>query len=516
LLCISLFACGAHRREARDPHTIVILEGGDAGTIEPLLTSQYYSFVYQNLVFDTLCGNDGQFNPTPSLATAWRSNRPGTVWDVTLRRGVRWSDGRPFDSADVAWTFSALLDPATGGPYNGQYVYIKRVVAVGPYAVRFYLGAPNATFVANALQSQWIMPAHAFVGVAHKDIKNANFGEHPIGTGPYVLARWEHDQEAYFTTNPHWWGGTPNVRSVDIRILLQDQSRTDAMLQGVADFDDGVGADAADRLAEAPGIRQINIPDLFTRLVYINMHRPGLNDVAVRRAMLYGWDRQGLAAGLRHGRATVASSVEPAGLPYWHDDAVKPYPFDPRHARAILDAAGWEPGPDGVRRKGRTRLAYDFLLPNSPIGNDIAAAFYADMRSIGINITVQLLDYATFIDRSNASNFDLAYSGWGGAPDPDMLTMLDSKQLPPTGNNIGFYRNLAVDRDLERGLVVLDPKARRALYDDMQERTARDVPVLFGSNEFYTAAYLDRVHISGPIMPDTYVFNDLPHWRLDP
>jgi peptide/nickel transport system substrate-binding protein len=360
------------------------------------------------------------------------------------------------------------------------------------------------------------MPAHAFRGVPHAQIKNSAFGEHPIGTGAYVLERWNHDQEAVFGTNRIWWGGTPTVRRIDIRIVLQDQGRTDAMLGGAADLDDGIGADSAQRLANVPGIREINIPDLYTRFIYVNMRTPGLNDVVVRRAMMYGWDREAVAAGLRHHDATVANGIEPEALRYWNNNRVKPYPYDPARANAMLDGAGWKRGPDGVRTQNGVRLAFELLIPNSLLSDDVAADFNADMRDIGIAVSVHLLDYATFIQQQNASKFQLSYSGWGGQPDPDMLTLLDSKQVPPIGNNVGFYSNPAVDRDLEAGLVTLDPARRKQFYDDMQVRTARDVPMLFATNEFAITAYRDRVHITGPILPGLYLFTNVAHWRLDP
>ncbi|BDE05123.1 ABC transporter substrate-binding protein [Vulcanimicrobium alpinum] len=516
LLLLALGGCAARGSAAHDPSTLVILEAGDAGSIEPLLTNQYYAFLYQNLIFDTLLGTGANYVPTPKLALRWESNPAGTVWTVHLRSGVRWSDGTPFSAADVVWTFDALIDPKTGSPYQGQYAFIKRVVAPDPRTVRFELSSPNATFVANALQSQWIMPAHVFAGIPHAQIRTTPFGEHPIGTGPYALVRWQHDQECLLRANPLWWGGTPRVRQIDVRVILDAQGATDAMLNGDADVDDGIGAEASERLRTDPGIVQVNIPDLYTRFMQINFHVRGLDDVTVRRAMLYGWDREGIARGLRHGTATVASSVIPAGLPPWHDDAVKPYPYDPARAAALLDRAGWARGADGVRAKNGVRLSFTVLMPQGPLDNDIAAEFQADMRQIGIAIAPRLIDYATFIQETNASKFDLAWTGWGGAPDPDQLTLLDSKQIPPTGNNYGYFRDPAVDRDVEAGLLTNDPVKRRRYYDDMQERNAQNIPVLFGNNENYLAAYRKRVHVAGPLMPGLYFYTNVTDWTLDP
>ncbi len=514
-LATALAAC-AGRTAPRDRDTLVVLELGDADSMNPLLTNQYYAFLYQNLIYDRLVGTGADYRPVPMLALSWTANRAGTVWNVRLRRGVRWSDGAPFSATDVAWTFEALLDPKTGSPYSGQYAYIKRVVALGRDTVRFDLSTPNATFMVDALQSTWIMPAHLLRGIPHAQIRTSALGEHPVGTGAYRLVRWNHNQECLLAANPYWWGGTPSVKAVDVQVILDPQSRDDAMLDGAADFNDGVNADDMRTLRRNPALHEVNIPDLYTRFVQINLRVPGLDDVVVRRAMMYGWDRHGVTHGLRHDAASVAASVEPTGLRFWQDAALSPYPFDPARARALLEADGWHAGRDGVRAKNGRRLAFTLSLPSTPLGRDTAAEFQADMTAIGIAISVQGLDYATFIDQTNSSHFELAYTGWGGNPDPDMLTLLDSHQVPPTGNNYGFYRDPAVDRDLERGLLAIDPAKRKPYYDDMQVRTAADVPVLFASDENYLAAYAPRVHVTGPIKPGLYFFDDVAHWRLDP
>jgi peptide/nickel transport system substrate-binding protein len=514
-LALGLQSCAA-RAAVRDRDTLVLLELGDADSVNPLLTNQYYAFLYQNLIFDRLVATGANYRPEPMLATSWRANPRGTVWTVRLRRGVRWSDGTPFSAADVVWTFNALTDPKTGSPYSGQYTFIKHVVALDPLTVRFELSSPNATFVVNALQSQWIVPAHVFRGVPDAQIRTSPFGQNPIGTGPYRLVSWSHDQECVFAANPYWWGGTPDVKRIDVQIILDPQSRDDAMLDGAADFNDGIGADDVRTMRRNPALHEVRIPDLYTRFVQINFHVPPLDDVRVRRAMMYGWDRYGVTHGLRHDAATVGASVEPTGLAFWQDPAVRPYPFDPVEARTLLDAAGWHAGAGRIRTKSGRRLAFTLSLPSSPLGRDISAEFQADMASIGIAISVQMLDYATFIDQTNSSHFELAYTGWGGSPDPDQLTLLDSHQMPPVGNNYGFYRNPAVDRDLEQGLLVVDPAARKRYYDDMQVRTAADVPVLFASNENYLAAYAPRVHVTGPLKPGLYFFDNVAHWRLDP
>lgn len=510
----ALSACVAAARS--DPSTLVILEAGDASNVNPLLTNQYYAFTYQSLIFDFLVGTGKDYRPIPQLATSWTPIAGGKSWIVKLRHGVRWSDGAPFTAADVVFTMNALLDPKTGSPYQGQDAYVKRVVALDPYTVRFDLAGVNATFMANVLQSEWIVPEHVLAKIPHAQLRTSGFGEHPIGTGRYKLVRWNHDQEMLLEANPLWWGGAIAVKRLDFRIVANNETRYDAMLQGTADVDDAIGPTDYERFGKLTGMKRMNILDLFSRFIQINLRKPGLDEIAVRQAMLYGWDRTAFASGLLHGAGTVASSIWPTGMDYWHDFAIAPYPYDPRKAAALLDGAGWRPGPDGIRRRGAHRLAFSLSLPNGASAPDIAADFQADMATIGIAITVHMVDYATFIEETNESKYDLALTGWGGDPDPDEQTLLDSHQVPPNGNNTGYYKNPAVDRDLEEAARVIDPAKRKALYDRVQAITAHDVPVLFATNEFYRVAYRSRVHPVGPLLPDTNFFNDVQSWGLDP
>ena len=213
----------------------------------------------------------------------------------------------------------------------------------------------------------------------------------------------------------------------------------------------------------------------------------------------------------------VATGIVPVALRLWYDSSVRRYGYDPARARSMLDEAGWLPGPNGVREKGGRRLAFELLLQGADAATeDLAAEYQADMSAIGVAITVRSLDFSTFIAETQELRYDLALGGWGGVPDPDQFTLLESKQVPPTGNNLMSYSNPVVDRDVTLGLRTLEYAKRRALYDSMQRETAEDLPVLFYINTYYRAAFNPRVHLSvTDVLPDQYVFRDVFAWTLD-
>jgi peptide/nickel transport system substrate-binding protein len=523
LLCLNFTAalalggCSASGKTHRDPNTLVVMELGDADILSPLYSANYYATLYEGFVFDGLVAVGDNFTDAPDLATSWKGSADGKHWKVELRHGVRWSDGKPFTSKDVVYTWNVMLDPATAFPYRGQFAFVTSVKADGPYRVTFDLNAQNALFVSQALGA-YILPEHVLGSVPHAQMRQSNFGEQPVGTGAYVLKEWRHDEQLTFERNPYWWGGAQSLPRIVVRAVINDQARIDAMEEGSADVDDGMGPSGYSILKQdRANLRLLHIPDLFIQFVYINFKRPGLSDLNVRRAMMYGWDRAGIANGFMRRDADVATSLVPDGLKLWYDPNVRKYPYDPARARRILDAAGYRLGRDGVRAKGPVRLSYVLSLPGSGTGStqDFAAEFQADMREIGIAIDIRSIDYATFLGETAVGKYDLADSGWGGVPDPDQETLLDSNQFPPNGNNEMFYSNPRVDRDLRTGISTIGYRKRKPYYDDLQRIVAEDVPFLYYVDLYYRTALSPRVILSrGGILPDTYLFRDVAHWRL--
>jgi peptide/nickel transport system substrate-binding protein len=511
----ALSACSS-ASAGRDPDTLIVVYPSDANTLNPLYANNEPSFLFYGLIFDGLSGLGPHFAVVPWLASSWSSTPDHLHWDVNLRRDVSWSDGAKFDSRDVIFTWKTMQDPNVAFPYAGQFTYVKQVTARGPFRVHFDLSNANALFEAQALGTP-ILPEHVLGKIPAAQQRISSFGQHPIGTGPYVLASWHHDDTLIFVRNPHWWHGPPKIKRIEFRIVLDNDARVDAMVDGSADLVPSMApADYRTLRAIDPKLTFYHVPDLYSRFILTNDTLPGLRDLTVRRAMMYGWDRRAVADGLYHGDVILNDALTPWALTTWHDDSVTHYPYDPAHARALLDAAGWRVGRDGVRSRGGVRLG--FSIKNSTGDATLAnvcAAFQADMRAIGIAVDIQQLDYATYIDQTSDMHYQLAMTGWGGTTDPDEFTFLDSSQAVPVGNNETGYRNPQVDRDLRAGLKTFDLAKRRAIYDDFQRVTSATLPVLWGYDEKFSAAYSSRVRIDQrQALPDLYFWWNVYDWSL--
>jgi peptide/nickel transport system substrate-binding protein len=518
LALAGLAACSASGAAThRDPATLVVLESADGQTLNPLYAqSQMDGVIYQSLLFDALSTVGPGFNPVPDLATSWTPSAGGLVWDVTLRRGVRWSDGVPFTARDVLFTFRIMRDPRTAYIGFGGLEVVRDVRATGPYAVRFTLKHVTSKFAIDVLENV-ILPEHVLGATPPDRQLYTSFGEHPVGTGPYVLRRWQHDTEATFDRNPRYWGSPPKIAHVDFRIIFNDQAMVDALESGSADLIDYLGLSQSTRLArEAPGIKQSQALAIELGVFEPNLRRPGLSDLAVRKAMMYAHDRQAIIDGFFHGQAALATSYVPQALTAWYDPAVTPYPYDPKRARALLDAAGWKLGPDGVRAKGNVRLSFDVLVnQGSPTILAQVLAFAADMSAVGIHINARLLDFPSMVERSYAGKYDMIFDV-RGVSDPDPKYLFLSTQIPPAGGNTVFYVDAETDRLIEAGLTELAYPKRRAIYDRLQAHLADTLPMFWDINQKSLMAFTPRLSFDPKTLPFPYSWFSVTGWSLTP
>jgi len=517
-----LGGCTAQATPGRDPNTVVWVIRADGETMNPLFAeSEEDGQDYAQLLYESLSYIGPDYLPHPRLATSWSHSSDGTVWTVTLRHGVRWSDGVPFTSKDVVFTYDALIDPKTAAVEAADFSYIKRVIAEGPYRVRFDLDYPSAVFTLTALGDEAsILPAHILGKVPHERLRTTDFGEHPVGTGPYELERWLHDSETVFVRNPYAWR-QPHIQRIDVRTIFDDQAISDAMANGSADLDDDL---ASTRyilyLRTAPQLRLLTFGSVYDDVIMPNVRRPGLSDVNVRRAMMYAQDRAAVVRGFMANKVPLPDGLIPDALTHWHTSNVRQYPYDPAKARAILDAAGWRLGPDGVRHRGKTRLAFELLLnQGSVILTDEMLAFIADWKVVGIDVRLRILDFPSILDRSYKGNFDLSAEGFGGTvdPDADLTGQLSTASIPPGGNNQGRFSDPVLDRELQAGRTELDDTKRRAIYVAVQREIADQVPVFYLFGRFAGLAHSARLRLDPKTTLQTpLLYYNVEDWTVSP
>jgi peptide/nickel transport system substrate-binding protein len=357
-------------------------------------------------IFDTLVARDATMALKPGLAESWRVV-DDTTWEFKLRPGVRFHDGSPLTSADVAASFARVPNvPGNPNPYTIYLAGVTGVEVVDDLTFRIRTSGPTPILPTNLTQI-FIVPRSV------ADLGNAEFnsGRAVIGTGPFRLESWRANDPLVLRRNEAWWGGTVPWQTVSMTPIPNDAARVGALLAGDVDFINNVPLQDAERIRGDSRVALFAGPSIYAVNIYPDVERddaPGIEaggrnpmkDVRVRRAMSLALNREGIARTILEGFADPTDQPVPPFI--FGAIADRPVPAaDLAAARALLAEAGWGQG-FGLNL---------FCSPNRT--PRICQAAAAAWTRIGIRTTVEVVPQATFLPRRNRRDYGVFVTVFG-------------------------------------------------------------------------------------------------------
>ena len=418
----------------------------------------------------------------PSIARSWDVAPDGLRYTFHLRRDVRFHDGTPLVARHVAQSFRRVLDPATKGgtvwplyPISGA-----RAFADGK-GTTLGIETPNDTTVVITLDEPFaIFPKLLAMPVASilPDSVGADFSEHPIGTGPWKLVEWKHDDYLKFARNATYFGGAPSIDTLIARIIPEPST-------AVAEFEAGtvdilyVPEDQTRDWEETDTKKATLVSAPALRLWYmgVNVTRGPLKDVRVRQAIAHAIDVPTLLAQLLAGRGTIAAGVIPPTLEGF-DKTRQPYAYDTLAARTLLADAGYATGVDLELWSSQT----------APMPR-LAQAIQAYLATVGIRIKLVQRDASSMRAAARAGQTDLVVKDWyADYPDAEnFLYPLLHTANRGAGGNVSFFSDTTFDRLVDASRRESDAAKRAVLYaaaDSVGYAQVGMVPLFF-YNEVY-------------------------------
>jgi peptide/nickel transport system substrate-binding protein len=456
-------AVGCSRPGPADPRVITIAVFAAPNTFDPRVGTDEVSQKVFQLVYDNLLNLDDQLRVAPGLATHWEQPDERT-FDLHVRRGVRFHDGRELTSADVAYTFNSLIDPAFVSARRGAYSALDRVEAVNPYLARFHLKEPSGSFLIQLVMP--IIPAGS----------GAELRARPVGTGPYQFVRYAVDDRLELAAFSAYYDGAPQNAGVVLKIVPDEIMRGLELKKGTVDVVvNDISPDTVERFRDEGSMQIAASSGTDYAYIGLNLRDGALADKRVRHAIGYAIDRTAIIKYLRRGLAQPAVSVVPPSSWAFAGSAFQ-FTHDPARARALLDEAGF-PDPDGDGPRPRMQLS--LKVSTNEFYRLQAAVIQQDLRNVGIDLDVRSYEFATLSKDVASGNFQLVTLQWVGISDPDMLRrVFHSKQMPPVGFNRGFYANPEVDRLIDEATAAADFETRRRLYQQVQHAVTEDAPYI--------------------------------------
>ena len=444
----------------------------DPVTLDPALSTDVQSGEVVAMLYDNLVQFDVDGRLVPGLARTWESDSTGRVYAFHLRTGVTFHDGRPVTARDVEASILRALAPGSRGrdwplePIRGAREY----AAGNAQGISGMQVPDDTTIVFTLVEPLNIFPKFLAMPVAAvvPTPTPADFAERPIGSGPWKLVSWAHDNALVLARNDGYWGGAPKSDSLRIRIIPETSTQSAEFETGqlsVVEIPFGETArweaERADNLQRRPAIK-----DLY---IAINTRRGPLGDVRVRQALNMAVDVETILKTVMSGRGVRAAGAIPPGID-GHDEARSPYRYDPAEARRLLAAAGY---PNGFSlqlwRSQRAELAR------------AAQAVQQNLAEVGITVEILQRDATSVRAAVRNGETDL-YLGdwWADYPDPENFTwpLFHSSSHGP-GGNYAFISDRALDSMIVRLRTTTDEDEKRRLARDADARIFELAPWIF-------------------------------------
>lgn len=476
LATVSLSAAPASARTThRAAPSGVLKVGLDVAnvTLDPALSHAVEDAQVENQMFNGLTSLTPQERVEPNLATHWNESSNGLVYTLFLRHGVTFSDGTPFNAAAVVFNLDRVLNPATASPRASLLGPVKGVSAVNNYEVRVTMKSPYGPFLEGLAQAPGQMSSPAAV-----QKWGTSYGQHPVGTGPYMLQKWVPGGDVTLVANPHFWAkGLPKMAQIVFIPIPNSQSMATALNTGEIDIADTVdpAVIANVRTAVATVVAK---PSLGFFMLNINQKQAPLNNVWARRAIAYALSRSVINKVVFNGTATPAfSEFSPST---WAYDKSLSMPESDALARAALKKAG---DPKG--------FSLTLQVQNQPNFITFGQVLQSELAKVGIQLTIQTLDQATYLTNLNSGNYQLDYVDDSGPidPDGDFIFNVGSVNILKNG-----FNDPAVNSLMNLGRTVSNHGRRRNIYQQVAKDMLEQVPYIFLESPAITTGLSHRVH----------------------
>jgi peptide/nickel transport system substrate-binding protein len=488
-----MVVAGCHGGLGRERGTVVVVLESSPNNLDPRQGTDAQSEHVGGLIFDALVKKDENYNLRPWLAMSWEQP-DALTWVFHLRDGVRFQDGRRLEAEDVVWTIESLIEPKLAGlisAKSGAFAAVERAEARDRLTVVVHMKEPNAGLLFNM--------SDGLFGVVPRGA-GGDFGLHPVGSGPFRFVSQVQDKEVVLERFDGCWSeglsgnptlsqsarkdgapGSSVIQRVRFEVVPDTITSALELQKGSADAASNVlTPDMVYALRDAPGLETTSGPGSNVWYLNFNVADPALRDKRVRQAVALAMDRPAIIAALWRGHARLADTLLPTGQWAAATDAeLAHYPHDPARAAALLLAAGFPAGRDGVRLRLSLKISSDETT------RLLAAVLQQQMRAAGIEMKIRSAEFGTFYADVTHGAFQIYILKWiGSNEDPDIYRYMDSSgSFPPKGANRGHYVNARVDALLAKAATETGPAEevqvrRRAEYVEVQRILADELPAI--------------------------------------
>jgi ABC-type transport system substrate-binding protein len=437
-VCLLWFHPMAWGAEPKSGGTLRVAWEADATGLDPGFSRGIQAYYLKGNIFNPLVTVDADLNFVPELAESWEAQENGKVYVFHLRQGVKFHDGTDFNAEAVRWNILWTTDRESQSVMDAFLDTIETVEVIDAHTVKIILKYPTFTLLpalAQYREGLLIKSPTAYEKVGKQDAQ-----QHPVGTGPFKLAKWEQNNLIVLEKNKAYWKpGVPHLDRIEFKIMKDGVTRATALRAGEVDYVSWLPREHADRVAKESKIQVWTGKGSSTAFSAFNVSRKPFDDQRVRIALAgYGIDRRAIAKAALLGHGGPQWGFLPPGAKGFKDFS-EMYTYDPEKAKALLKEAGFDE--QNALKYSLITHAGESSLPT------MATIMKTQLGKVGVQLNIEVLDRPIFLKRANGHEYEQLLNASSHMLDAyDRASSFDRH----SGVNIPNHQDPKVDELLDR------------------------------------------------------------------
>jgi peptide/nickel transport system substrate-binding protein len=430
---------------------------------------------------------------TPLLAQKVDLSADGKTYTFTLRKGVKFHNGAELTSADVLWSWQRYMDPKTEWRCTSEFdgrsgLKVEAVTAPDAHTVVMQIDKPNALFLDTLARTDCAMTA-----ILHKDsVKADGSWDKPIGTGPYKFGEWKRGE--YFTmtafegyqspgqgkADGYVGSKRPLLKEVKFLVVKDPATVKAGLISGALDLSEILPSDAAE-LKKNPKLTVVAAPNAVRHVFLIQTRDAVMGNQKLRQGIAAALDMDEIVAAFYNDLGKPNTSPIYSGSSYFGEAQKQGHVYDPARAKKLIQESGY---------KGEV---IKILANKRPIVPSFPAAVVAQqmLQAVGVNAEIEVLDWATQLDRYNKGNYQMQSFSFSARFDPAIA--FEQFSGPKDKQPRKVWDNPEAQAQIDKLFVTADRAERQTLVDALHKRVIEEVPMIFAFNGLDILAHSKRI-----------------------
>lgn len=483
---------------------IVAAVNVDFTTMDPMDTSDTLSGGIQRMISDSLFGFDDDMGIIPMLATGYEANDDATEFTITLREGISFTDGTPWD-ADAALANFAKWDDESLGLKRTTFLcnVLDTFEKVDDYTIKVKLTEPFGAFISNLAHPACVIMCPKTIEAGVEEC-----ARNPVGTGQYKFVEWIEGDHLTLELNKDWWGYDAEIcggtaladadagfKTITFKPVPESATRVAMIQSGDAQVIWPIPTENVAVLESDPNVTAYREDGIVVRYLMMNTQKEPLNNPKVRQAMDYAVNKEAYIQVVDNGMSSVATSIIGPAVQYYKGNDARPY--DPEKAKELLAEAGY---PDG--------FTTSVMYANTTANQKRAEFLKQQFEQVGINLELKGMESAVLNQKiqdvdvpGSEAEVECYLIGWSpstGDADWGIRPLVAIESEPPMSYNICYFENEELEGYIKTGLESADDAIRKEAYEKAQDLLFEEMPMLYlslESNTWATGAKLQNVKI---------------------